>query len=116
MDEVDGMSAGDRGGVGALNALIKKTKVFRLLVKSRMMPLIQEILLDSYHLHLQRSESSENEALSTYYIQPVISKVSEDIIRLLPHLILAQARASCDSVANHDHCLQVSVFFSIMRV
>ncbi len=25
-DEVDGMSAGDRGGVGALNALIKKTK------------------------------------------------------------------------------------------
>jgi len=29
MDEVDGMSAGDRGGVGALNALIKKTKVDR---------------------------------------------------------------------------------------
>ncbi|KAI5120719.1 hypothetical protein M0805_006426 [Coniferiporia weirii] len=27
MDEVDGMSAGDRGGVGALNALIKKTKI-----------------------------------------------------------------------------------------
>ncbi|RDX48557.1 DNA replication factor C, large subunit [Lentinus brumalis] len=27
MDEVDGMSAGDRGGVGALTALIKKTKV-----------------------------------------------------------------------------------------
>ncbi|PCH41743.1 DNA replication factor C large subunit [Wolfiporia cocos MD-104 SS10] len=27
MDEVDGMSAGDRGGVGALSALIRKTKV-----------------------------------------------------------------------------------------
>ena len=27
MDEVDGMSGGDRGGVGAINALIKKTKV-----------------------------------------------------------------------------------------
>ncbi|KAH9819105.1 replication factor RFC1 C terminal domain-containing protein, partial [Melampsora americana] len=27
MDEVDGMSAGDRGGVGALNALIRKTRV-----------------------------------------------------------------------------------------
>ncbi len=27
MDEVDGMSSGDRGGVGALNALIKKSKV-----------------------------------------------------------------------------------------
>ena len=30
MDEVDGMSAGDRGGVGALNLLIKKTKVCTL--------------------------------------------------------------------------------------
>jgi hypothetical protein len=28
MDEVDGMSAGDRGGVGALAALIRKTKVY----------------------------------------------------------------------------------------
>lgn len=27
MDEVDGMSGGDRGGVGALNALIRKTKI-----------------------------------------------------------------------------------------
>jgi replication factor C subunit 1 len=27
MDEVDGMSAGDRGGVGALNAMIKKSRV-----------------------------------------------------------------------------------------
>lgn len=27
MDEVDGMSAGDRGGIGALNALIRKTRV-----------------------------------------------------------------------------------------
>ncbi|KAF8907193.1 DNA replication factor C, large subunit [Mucidula mucida] len=27
MDEVDGMSSGDRGGVGALNALIKKSKI-----------------------------------------------------------------------------------------
>ena len=27
MDEVDGMSAGDRGGVGALAALIKKSRV-----------------------------------------------------------------------------------------
>lgn len=31
MDEVDGMSAGDRGGVGALVALIKKTKVWLVL-------------------------------------------------------------------------------------
>lgn len=33
MDEVDGMSAGDRGGVGALAALIRKTKVFPFFLK-----------------------------------------------------------------------------------
>jgi hypothetical protein len=33
MDEVDGMSAGDQGGVGALNALIKKTKVHVVISK-----------------------------------------------------------------------------------
>ncbi len=33
MDEVDGMSAGDRGGVGALNALIKKSKVGELYIR-----------------------------------------------------------------------------------
>jgi replication factor C subunit 1 len=33
MDEVDGMSAGDRGGVGALAALIRKTKVTFFLSK-----------------------------------------------------------------------------------
>lgn len=32
MDEVDGMSAGDRGGVGALNILIKKTKIPIILI------------------------------------------------------------------------------------
>ncbi|ODN75992.1 hypothetical protein L202_05958 [Cryptococcus amylolentus CBS 6039] len=32
MDEVDGMSAGDRGGVGALNTLIKKTKIPMILI------------------------------------------------------------------------------------
>ncbi|WRT63728.1 uncharacterized protein IL334_000651 [Kwoniella shivajii] len=32
MDEVDGMSAGDRGGVGALNVLIKKTKIPMILI------------------------------------------------------------------------------------
>lgn len=36
MDEVDGMSGGDRGGVGALNALIKKTDVSTFGSQSRL--------------------------------------------------------------------------------
>jgi replication factor C subunit 1 len=32
MDEVDGMSAGDRGGVGALAAVVKKTKIPMILI------------------------------------------------------------------------------------
>jgi hypothetical protein len=33
MDEVDGMSAGERGGVGAINFLIKKTKLSTLRIE-----------------------------------------------------------------------------------
>ena len=39
MDEVDGMSAGDRGGVGALVALIKKTKARYLIMLCVLKPL-----------------------------------------------------------------------------
>jgi hypothetical protein len=37
MDEVDGMSAGDRGGVGALNVLIKKTRVSYPYIRQRVL-------------------------------------------------------------------------------
>ncbi len=44
MDEVDGMSSGDRGGVGAMTALIRKTKVS-----------VSSIFnLDSNYMYLQR--------------------------------------------------------------
>ena len=54
MDEVDGMSAGDRGGVGALNALIKKSKVpssfLSIFVSQRkLLPFFP----DPYHLHCE---------------------------------------------------------------
>ena len=52
MDEVDGMSAGDRGGVGALNALIKKTKVRCSLFTCRWI-LIETSFSDPYHLYMQ---------------------------------------------------------------
>lgn len=51
MDEVDGMSAGDRGGVGALAALIKKTRV-RPSQLSLTEPGLKWVI-DSYHLYCQ---------------------------------------------------------------
>ena len=48
MDEVDGMSAGDRGGVGALNALIKKSKVLITFSANLRYSLN---FLDPYHLY-----------------------------------------------------------------
>ena len=50
MDEVDGMSAGDRGGVGALNGLIKKTEV-----SQQCRSVVQRLTkpVDSYYLHRQ---------------------------------------------------------------
>lgn len=52
MDEVDGMSAGDRGGVGALNALIKKTKVQALAFPVFVSSFISDLPhLDSDHMY-----------------------------------------------------------------
>lgn len=45
-DEVDGMSGGDRGGVGAMNALIKKTKV-RTPLPSAVVPSAYSISISS---------------------------------------------------------------------
>jgi len=54
MDEVDGMSGGDRGGVGALNVLIKKTKVSGTYVSCRNQQLIAcQLRTDSYHPSMQ---------------------------------------------------------------
>lgn len=64
MDEVDGMSAGDRGGVGALNALIKKSKVCRYFI----FPFTPNSLLDPHHLYRQRPGSSEAQATPFYYV------------------------------------------------
>jgi hypothetical protein len=50
MDEVDGMSAGDRGGVGALAALIRKTKVSP---SPRKNALGLKPFLDSHHMYCQ---------------------------------------------------------------
>jgi hypothetical protein len=66
LDEVDGMSAGDRGGIGAINALIRKTKVNIYLY------LCDEHLhqnhSDSHYLYLQRSYSAKDEALARNYV------------------------------------------------
>jgi hypothetical protein len=51
MDEVDGMSSGDRGGVGALNALIKKSKVQSHPLRIFMTQL--KLLLGPYYLYCE---------------------------------------------------------------
>lgn len=62
MDEVDGMSAGDRGGVGALCQLIRKTKVFRVAISYEFCdPLLS---LDSDYLYRERQRRSKAEASS----------------------------------------------------
>lgn len=61
MDEVDGMSAGDRGGVGQLAAVCRKTQVrlcFLLVYSTRNL-----IIIDPHHLHLQRTQTAKDEAV-----------------------------------------------------
>lgn len=50
MDEVDGMSAGDRGGVAALVALIKKTKVR---INNLLNAIVTELPLGAYYMYCQ---------------------------------------------------------------
>ncbi|CDO76341.1 hypothetical protein BN946_scf185011.g5 [Trametes cinnabarina] len=57
MDEVDGMSAGDRGGVGALCALIKKTKIpIICIANDRNAPKLKPLLNVTYSLSFKRPE------------------------------------------------------------
>lgn len=56
MDEVDGMSAGDRGGVGALNMLIKKTKIpIIAIANDRSLPKMKPLQMTTYAMTFKRS-------------------------------------------------------------
>ncbi|KAJ7699640.1 DNA replication factor C, large subunit [Mycena rosella] len=55
MDEVDGMSSGDRGGVGALNAMIKKSKVpIICIANDRGAQKLKPLVATTYSLTFQR--------------------------------------------------------------
>jgi hypothetical protein len=51
MDEVDGMSSGDRGGMAELISFIKKTRVMD--GNGKLMFLLNYLCVGSHHLYLQ---------------------------------------------------------------
>ncbi|WWC99326.1 hypothetical protein V866_006227 [Kwoniella sp. B9012] len=60
MDEVDGMSAGDRGGVGALNALIKKTRIPMILIcNDRSLQKMKPLQATTYNMTFRRPQPAE---------------------------------------------------------
>ncbi|KAJ6579462.1 P-loop containing nucleoside triphosphate hydrolase protein, partial [Mycena vulgaris] len=59
MDEVDGMSSGDRGGVGALNAMIKKSKVpIICIANDRGAQKLKPLVATTYSLTFQRPQAN----------------------------------------------------------
>ncbi|KAG5643238.1 hypothetical protein DXG03_001287 [Asterophora parasitica] len=59
MDEVDGMSAGDRGGVGALNALIKKSRVpIICIANDRGAQKLKPLLATTYNMSFSKPQAS----------------------------------------------------------
>ncbi|KAI0337342.1 DNA replication factor C, large subunit [Trametopsis cervina] len=59
MDEVDGMSAGDRGGVGALVALIKKTKIpIICIANDRNAQKLKPLVANTFNLSFKRPEAN----------------------------------------------------------
>jgi replication factor C subunit 1 len=59
MDEVDGTSGGDRGGIGALNALIKKTKVpIICIANDRSLQKMKPLMATTYDLRFRRPDAN----------------------------------------------------------
>ncbi|WWC58244.1 uncharacterized protein I303_100782 [Kwoniella dejecticola CBS 10117] len=60
MDEVDGMSAGDRGGVGALNTLIKKTRIPMILIcNDRSSTKMKPLMSTTFNMTFRRPSPAE---------------------------------------------------------
>ena len=65
MDEVDGMSAGDRGGVGALAAVCKKTQIPMILIcNDRKLPKMKPFDFVTYDLPFRRPPQTRSAAAS----------------------------------------------------
>ncbi|KAF8240436.1 hypothetical protein L208DRAFT_1374307 [Tricholoma matsutake] len=84
MDEVDGMSAGDRGGVGALNALIKKSKAAH--IRSRILIAFKYVLYvgnwhRSCYVHKEKMKVPGN------VIDQLITGAQSDIRQVLNMLL-----------------------------
>lgn len=59
MDEVDGMSAGDRGGVGALVTLIKKTKIpIICIANDRGAMKLKPLVANTFNMTFQRPQAT----------------------------------------------------------
>lgn len=60
MDEVDGMSAGDRGGVGALAALIRKTKIpIICIANDRSAPKMKPLVNGTFGLPFRKPDANQ---------------------------------------------------------
>ncbi|KAI0269334.1 DNA replication factor C large subunit [Gloeopeniophorella convolvens] len=96
MDEVDGMSAGDRGGVGALAALIRKTKVpIICIANDRSAPKMKPLVNGTFSLPFRKPDASqirsrimtiaykENMQIPANVIDELITGVGSDIRQVL---------------------------------
>ncbi|KAJ3975737.1 purine nucleotide binding protein [Lentinula raphanica] len=110
MDEVDGMSAGDRGGVGALNALIKKTKIpIICIANDRQAQKLKPLMSTTYSLTFQKPQASmiRSRILSIVYrekmkipanvIDQLIAGAQSDIRQVLN--ILSTVKLQSDSLS-----------------
>ncbi|KAJ3410904.1 hypothetical protein HDV05_003035 [Chytridiales sp. JEL 0842] len=66
MDEVDGMSAGDRGGISELITIIKKTKIPIICIcNDRQSPKVKSLVNSCYDMRFQRPRTNEIEKTLT---------------------------------------------------
>lgn len=104
MDEIDGMSAGDRGGIVALKGLIKKTNVCVCSTTE----LCAYPSTGTYYLHCERCSIPETQASTRVCCQHSLHKVSVFSAVSGSMLTPRKATSSTNQITNSNYMLQVS--------
>ncbi|KAJ7499567.1 replication factor RFC1 C terminal domain-containing protein [Mycena latifolia] len=97
MDEVDGMSSGDRGGVGALNAMIKKSKKLKPLVATTFSLTFQRPQAQMIRSRIMTIAFKEKMSIPANVIDQLVAGSQSDIRQVLN--MLSTWRLSSNSMS-----------------
>ncbi|KAG6849470.1 hypothetical protein H0H93_008197 [Arthromyces matolae] len=128
MDEVDGMSSGDRGGVGALNSLIKKSQVpIICIANDRQAQKLKPLMSTTYNMSFQKPQVSmirsrlltiafkEKMKIPANVIDQLISGAQSDIRQVLNMLSIWKLSSNTMDFDESKSLAKMNEKYSIMN-